>query len=77
MTYTVKQARDKFTQVLKIVENGEVVTITRNGRAVAEIVPAKRKRNPKFGTLKDRQIVIDPDWDRPQNDIEAWLRGDV
>jgi prevent-host-death family protein len=77
MTYTVKDARNKFTQLLKSVEDGQPVTITRNGRPVAEIVPAKRKRNRKFGTLKDRIIVVDPNWNRPQNDIDAWLRGDV
>lgn len=36
-----------------------------------------RKKQPKFGTLKGHKVVIDPNWDRPQNDIDAFLRGDV
>ena len=77
MTYTVKDARNKLTQLLRAVEDGEEVTITRNGKPIAEIVPARPKRKPKFGTMKAHSIVIDPEWNRPQNDVEAWLRGDV
>lgn len=75
MTYSVREARSKLTKLLKTVENGEKVTITRNGKPVAQIVPAPRKKPRKFGTMKN--LVIDPDWNRPQNDIEAWLRGDI
>jgi len=74
MTCSVKEARNKFTQLLKAVEDGEAVTITRNGKPIVEMVPAK-PRKPKFGTMKN--LVIDPNWNRPQNDVEAWLRGDV
>ena len=30
-----------------------------------------------FGVLGSEKIVIDPDWARPQEDLDAWLAGDV
>jgi len=30
-----------------------------------------------FGVLGRKKIVIDPDWARPQEDLDAWLAGDV
>ena len=39
--------------------------------------PAEKHSRRKFGILKDHGIVIDLDWDRPRNDVEAWLRGEV
>jgi len=53
------------------------VTICRHGKPVADIVPTQEKEAPKFGTLKGEVVIHDPNWWKPQNDIEAWLRGDV
>jgi antitoxin (DNA-binding transcriptional repressor) of toxin-antitoxin stability system len=53
------------------------VTICRHGKPVADIVPTEVKDAPKFGTLKGEAFILDPDWWKPQNDIEAWLRGEV
>jgi prevent-host-death family protein len=72
---SVRDARDKLTQLLKAVEDGEQVTITRNGRPVADLVPARAKAKRKFGTMT--HLIIDPHWNAPQNDTDAWLRGDV
>jgi prevent-host-death family protein len=72
---SVGDARDKLTQLLKAVEDGEQVTITRNGRPVADLVPAIAKSRRKFGTMT--HLIIDPNWNAPQNDIDAWLQGDV
>jgi prevent-host-death family protein len=36
------EAKNKFGQLLDWVENGEEVTITRHGKEVARLVPAKR-----------------------------------
>lgn len=52
MTVSVTEAKNKLTQLLTAVEQGERVTIERHGRAVAEIVKPSTKRTPKFGTLK-------------------------
>jgi len=34
-------------------------------------------RKPVFGVLGRKKVVLDTDWTRPQEDIEAWLAGDV
>jgi len=77
MKVSVAEARNKFTKLLQAAENGERVTICRHGKPVADIVPTQEKEAPKFGTLKGEVVIHDPDWWKPQNDIEAWLRGDV
>jgi hypothetical protein len=35
------------------------------------------RRKPVFGILGRKKIVLDPDGARPQEDVEAWLAGDV
>ena len=79
MKVSVAEARNTFTKLLQAVENGERVTICRHGKPVADIVPTQEKEReaPKYGTLKGEAFILDPDWWKPQEDIEAWLRGDV
>ena len=79
MKVSVAEAKNKLTQLLQQVEKGERVTICRHGAPVADLIPAMsidRKRR-QFGTLRGRIKILDPDWAKPQNDVEAWLRGDV
>ncbi len=79
MTYTVAEAKNRLPELIRQAEAGVRVTITKRGIPVVEIVrkveDAPRKR--VFGILGDKKIVIDPDWARPQEDIDAWLAGDV
>ncbi len=79
MKVSVVEAKNKLTQLIQAVEKGERVTICRHGRPVVDLVrtEAEERKPPKFGTMKDKKIVLDPDWARPQDDLEAWLRGDV
>jgi prevent-host-death family protein len=79
MKVSVAEARNTFTKLLQAVENGERVTICRHGKPVADIVATREKESeaPKYGTLKGKAFILDPDWWKPQEDIEAWLRGDV
>lgn len=41
-TYGVAEAKNKFTHLLERVEAGESITITRHGRAIAELTAASR-----------------------------------
>ena len=79
MTYTVAEAKNKLPELIRQAEAGAHVVITRRGVPVVEIVRKAdvTRRKPVFGVLGDKKIVIDPDWARPQEDIEAWLAGDV
>jgi antitoxin (DNA-binding transcriptional repressor) of toxin-antitoxin stability system len=70
---SVAEAKNKLPELIKAVENGEPVTITRHGQPVVDIVRTKNAgtRKPKFGTLRDRVIEIDPDWWKPMTEEEA------
>jgi prevent-host-death family protein len=79
MTYTVAQAKNRLPELIKQAEAGIRVTITKRGIPVVEIVrkvedlPRKRV----FGVLGRKKVVIDPGWARSQEDLDAWLAGDV
>jgi antitoxin (DNA-binding transcriptional repressor) of toxin-antitoxin stability system len=52
MNVSVTEAKNKLTQLLAAVEQGERVSIRRHGRVIAELVQPSANRKPKFGTLK-------------------------
>ena len=79
MTFTVAEAKNRLPELIKLAETGTRVTITKRGIPVVEIVrkaddlPRKRV----FGVLGNKRIVVDPDWARSQEDLDAWLTGEV
>jgi prevent-host-death family protein len=72
---SIKNAKDRLTELARLVEKGETVTITRNGTPVVDLVPHKKKKRgidwqagEKF--LKDRGVdrlvsYVAPDFDDP------------
>lgn len=79
MSYTVAEAKNRLPELIKQAEAGARVTITKRGIPVVEIV-RKVEDSPRkrvFGILGNKKIVADPDWARPQEDLDAWLAGDV
>jgi prevent-host-death family protein len=42
-TVSIKDAKNRLTELARLVENGETVTVTRNGKPVLDLVPHKRK----------------------------------
>jgi prevent-host-death family protein len=79
MTYTVSEAKNKLPELIREAEAGVRVTITKRGIPVVEIVRKTEEplRKRVFGVLGKKKIVIDPDWARPQENVDAWLAGDV
>jgi prevent-host-death family protein len=73
MQVSVADAKNKLPELIKAVENGESVTISRRGVPVVDIVPtAKSGRGKrKLGTLKDRIVIHDPDWWKPMTDEQV------
>jgi prevent-host-death family protein len=73
MQVSVADAKNKLPKLIKAVEDGESVTICRRGVPVVDIVrtkePTGKKR--KFGTMKGKMKVIDPDWWKPMTDEEV------
>jgi antitoxin (DNA-binding transcriptional repressor) of toxin-antitoxin stability system len=75
----VAEAKNKLPALLKRAESGERVTICRRGEPVVDLVrtTVATKRKRKFGTMKDKAWVIDPDWWKPmsEEETEAFLEG--
>ena len=73
MQVSVADAKNKLPQLIKAVEDGETVTICRRGVPVADLVrtdvPTRKK--PRFGTLKGKIQILDPDWWKPMTDEEV------
>jgi prevent-host-death family protein len=73
MKVSVADAKNRLPELIKAVENGEPVTICRRGTPVVDIVRTKKAvpQKPKFGTLKGKILIHDPDWWKPMTDEEA------
>lgn len=78
MQVNVHQAKTQLSRLLELVEEGETVTIARNGEPVAEMVPAQRKSGFPFGVAREDPLVAAGDgWWQPMSDEEAdaWTEG--
>jgi len=74
MDVSVADAKNRLSELLRSVEDGENVVITRNGKPVAQLIPPPpRKRVVRFGTMRGR-IHLKPGWDDPI-DIDQFLAG--
>lgn len=74
MDVSVAEARNHLTRLIRAVEGGEKVVITRNGKPVAQLSPPPvTRRSVRLGRMKDR-IRFLPGWDDPI-DIDDFLEG--
>ncbi|MBX9573757.1 MAG: type II toxin-antitoxin system prevent-host-death family antitoxin [Candidatus Obscuribacterales bacterium] len=79
MKISVADAKNRLPELIRAVEAGEPVTICRRGVPVVDLVLTKvgTGKGPKFGTLKGRITINDPDWWKPMSDeqVEDFLKG--
>jgi prevent-host-death family protein len=79
MKVSVAQAKNTLPKLIKAVEDGEPVTICRHGTPVVDIVRTTKGQPEKlkFGTLKGKVAIIDPDWWKPMtsDEVDALLHG--
>jgi prevent-host-death family protein len=75
MDVSIAAAKNRLPEIIRAVEAGEHVVITRHGRAVAQIVPAPGSRQVRFGGLAN-VIQLKPGWDAPI-DEDAFLAGEL
>jgi prevent-host-death family protein len=79
MKVSVAEAKNTLPKLIKAVEDGEPVTICRHGTPVVDIVRTTKAdpEKPRFGTLKGKVTVIDPDWWKPMTseEVDAFLDG--
>ncbi len=73
-TVSVKDGKNRFSELVRAAEGGEKITVTRNGEPVCEIVPYKKKGGTNWAAgekfLRERGITrlfsyIAPDFDDP------------
>jgi prevent-host-death family protein len=71
---SIKQAKDTLPALVREVEGGARIVITRNGKPVAEVVPLQQRRGLNWQAIEDwkeelgvEKIVtyIAPDFDDP------------
>lgn len=79
MNLNVADAKNRLPELIKAVEGGESVTICRRGVPVVDLVRTRKpvRSSRRFGTLKDKIKVLDPDWWKPMEseDVDAFLEG--
>lgn len=83
MKVTAAYAKANLPELLKAVERGERVTISRYRKPVADLVPsaeAPSKPARKLGTGKDMNIIIDPNWHKAietPEELEEFFKGNL
>ncbi|MDQ2842509.1 MAG: type II toxin-antitoxin system Phd/YefM family antitoxin [Acidobacteriota bacterium] len=67
MQVTSAYAKTNLPELLKAVENGETVQITRYNKLVASLVPytASQSVTPRLGTAPASVKILDPNWANP------------
>ena len=76
MDVSIAGAKNRLPALIRAVEDGETVVITRHGKPVAQITTAPpRRRKVRLGGMKDR-IKLLPGWDAPI-DLDRFLEGDL
>lgn len=70
MNFSVHGAKTQLSRLLDLVEDGEAVVIERHGRAVAQLVPVRKRRASALGAMRG-QFTMAEGWERPLSDDEA------
>jgi prevent-host-death family protein len=76
MDVSIAEAKNHLPELIRAVEAGEAVVITRHGKPVAKLGPAPQaRRKVQLGGMKDR-IHLPPGWDAPV-DVDRFIDGDL
>jgi prevent-host-death family protein len=79
MQVSIADAKKRLPELIKAAERGEPVTICRRGVPVVDIIRTKKstRKKPRFGTLRGKIQIFDPDWWKPMTDeeVEDFLAG--
>lgn len=52
-TVSIRDAKNRLTELARTVENGETIVVTRNGRPVLDLVPHKPHRGLRLDALAE------------------------
>ncbi len=70
MEFNVHQAKTQFSKLLDLAQEGEEVVITRNGRPVAELIPARKKGALVLGSARSTLLSESDKWWQPMTEEE-------
>jgi prevent-host-death family protein len=74
ITVSIREAKNRLTELARQVEAGETIVVTRNGKPVLDLVPHRRKGGLDFEAMRNYwkargleppKIWIAPDFDDP------------
>lgn len=68
----VHEAKTHLSRLLRLVADGEDVTILRDGEPVARLVPVTEPRRPVFG-LDEGRFTVPADFDEPLPELESFF----
>jgi prevent-host-death family protein len=71
----IAEAKNMLPELIRAVEGGEQVIITRHGVPVAQLGPPPEKRKPQLGGMEG-QIRFLPGWDDPITEEELLGESD-
>ncbi len=76
MEATIVEAKNNLSELIRKVESGEEILITRHGKAVAKLARVECKSRV-LGGARGQIQEIDPDWWKPMTDqeVEDFLEG--
>jgi prevent-host-death family protein len=76
MQVSLAEAQSQFPELIRAVEAGEKVVITRQGKPIAQIAPMTQEpRKVRFDGMRER-IELLPGWNDPL-DPDRFLTGDL
>jgi prevent-host-death family protein len=67
------EAKTHLSQLLDAVEEGATVYITRHGKRVAELAPARPRKKAKRGCAKGPGFYMAADFDAPLEDFGDYM----
>lgn len=67
------EAKTHLSRLLDEVEQGASVTITRHGKRIAELIPARPRKKAKFGCAKGPGFYMAPDFDAPLDEFKDYM----
>jgi prevent-host-death family protein len=76
MDVSIAEAKNRLPELIRAVEDGEKVVITRHGKPVAQLAsPPPERRQVRLGGMKGRILLL-PGWDAPI-DPDRFVEGDL
>ena len=77
MDVSIAKAKNTLPELIRAVEDGQTIIITRHGKPVAQLsqAPKAKAHKVRFGAMKDR-IQFRPGWDDPI-DEDDFLNGNL